>query len=367
MKKITFRKIIKATTPYGLIVLYRYIKEKRNQDNCIKIKEPKKIEKDVMLNWTAITKKTNYDKIDFTDIEFYDNNILENIEENLLGKVDETNYNKNEMSHEDRAFLNGIIRKTKPKTIVEIGVSAGGSSCVILNAIRDMSGAKLYSFDYNTIWYRDKNDRRINGRKTGFLINQIVPDFAGKQHLHTGGVPCKYFHVLPETGVDICFIDTVHENPGEHLNILEILPRMRKNGIIIYHDTAYHISPKRLDGTGTTNHISVNTLNGKRILLKPRAFIPNIGAIILDENIENMLFPLFANISLPWLYKITCDDFAEMLKHFLKYYPKDLVQIFVYYYHFYTNDAKKDMESAKKIAREKTTSWLQGEQSCLTF
>ncbi len=53
-------------------------------------------------------------------------------------------------------FLNGIIRKAKPKTIVEMGLSAGGSTCVILNAIRDMENTKLYSFDYNSIWYKEK-------------------------------------------------------------------------------------------------------------------------------------------------------------------------------------------------------------------
>ena len=43
----------------------------------------------------------------------------------------------NEMSYLERCFLNGIIRQTKPKKILELGVSAGGSSAIILNAIKD--------------------------------------------------------------------------------------------------------------------------------------------------------------------------------------------------------------------------------------
>ena len=35
-----------------------------------------------------------------------------------------------------REFLNGIVRKFKPKKILEIGVAEGGSSIVILNAIK---------------------------------------------------------------------------------------------------------------------------------------------------------------------------------------------------------------------------------------
>ena len=32
-------------------------------------------------------------------------------------------------------FLNGVVRKFRPKKIVEIGVKYGGASCIILNAI----------------------------------------------------------------------------------------------------------------------------------------------------------------------------------------------------------------------------------------
>jgi len=296
--------------------------------------------------------RTNYNQIDFAQIEFYDENILMDVEKFLIGKIEGTDYYKSEMSYKDRAFLNGIIRKTKPKTIVEIGLSAGGSTCVILNAIRDME-TKLYSFDYNTIWYRDVG--KDNGRKTGFLVKQIVPNLTSKWELYTGGVPCKYFDNIPKDGIDICFIDTAHFNPGEHLNILEVLPFMKKNGIIIYHDTAYH-SITSTDGA--TNLVSINTLNGKRIRLNSEKTmgLPNIGAIILDENIENMLFALFSNISLPWYYKITNEDFIEMFKHFSKYYSKDLVQIYVYYCYFYMNGGLKNREFAIKIAENEVKS-----------
>ncbi|MDR1360112.1 MAG: class I SAM-dependent methyltransferase, partial [Deltaproteobacteria bacterium] len=283
------------------------------------------------IQWSE-KQKTNYVEYDFTDIEFYDEHILANIEKYLSGKIEGTDYNKSEMSYKDRAFLNGIIRKTKPKIIVEIGLSVGGSSCVILNAMRDIENSKLYSFDYNTLWYREKETG--NGRKTGFLVNAIMPEMLYKWELYTGGVPCKYFDKIPGEGIDICLIDTAHFNPGEHLNILEILPFMKKNGIVIYHDTAYH---SLHDAAGTTSCISINTLNGKRILLKSEQTmgLPNIGAIILDENIEDMFFALFSNISLPWHDKIADDDFIEMFKHFSKYYPKNLVNIYVYYCYYY--------------------------------
>jgi predicted O-methyltransferase YrrM len=295
------------------------------------------------------TKQTNYTGIDFSDIEFFEEDVLSKIEESLQGKIEGTDDLKSEMSYKDRAFLNGIIRRAQPKTIVEIGLSAGGSTSVILNAIRDMEDSKLYSFDYNTNWYRDQNSGQDKGRKSGFLVAQIVPELTSKWKLCTGGVPCKYFDVLPADGVDVCFIDTAHISPGEHLNILEILPFMKKNGIIIYHDTSYHTLRFEI---GTTNCVSINTLSGKRIILKSEntAGLPNIGAIILDENVDNVLYPLFSNISLPWYYKISTEDFHEMYKHFSKYYSNELVRIYVYYTLFYMNGGLENKESASLIA-----------------
>ena len=78
------------------------------------------------------------------------------------------------MTFKERAFINGIIRKTKPKNIVEIGVSAGGSSCVILNAIKDLDDSRLFSFDYSTKWYKPTKDNIT--RNSGFLVDTLMPN-----------------------------------------------------------------------------------------------------------------------------------------------------------------------------------------------
>ena len=307
---------------------------------------------------------TKYDELDFTDVEMYEVNVISYLGEQLTGFIDGASYTKCEMSHQDMIFLNGVIRKTKPKTIVEIGTAAGGSSCVILNAIHDMDDSRLYSFDYNTMWYREQ---AVNGRKSGFLVKEIIPEQMHKWQLITGGVSCKYFEqYLPEEGVDICLLDTVNHNPGEHINVLEILPFMKKNGIIIYHDTGLH---SLYDVTATTNCISINTLNGKRITfnLNKSSRLPNIGGVVLDEKIEDMLVGLFSNLSLPWLYVIDEDDFEDTVGYFLKHYPRELVKIFVYYYYFYKNGGMKNRDHANKIAIEQINIFrecIYREQAC---
>ena len=72
---------------------------------------------------------------EFLNIEGYNSEILLPIQNTLKGYI--------EITHDEQKFLNGIIRKIKPKKIVEIGVAYGGTAVIILNAIKDIEDAKL--------------------------------------------------------------------------------------------------------------------------------------------------------------------------------------------------------------------------------
>ena len=49
-------------------------------------------------------------------------------------------YHLAEMSDFQHSYLCGLLRMKKPKKIVELGVSAGGTTAVILNALNIMGG-----------------------------------------------------------------------------------------------------------------------------------------------------------------------------------------------------------------------------------
>jgi predicted O-methyltransferase YrrM len=51
------------------------------------------------------------------------------------------------MSENEYYFVNGLIRLFRPKKLLEIGVCSGGMSAAILNSIKDIKGAMLYSCD----------------------------------------------------------------------------------------------------------------------------------------------------------------------------------------------------------------------------
>ena len=100
--------------------------------------------------------------MNFFELEKFETNYLNDINDILNDRTyNNGNHTVSEMSYKQRALLNGIIRKSKPKKILEVGVSAGGSSAIILNAIKDMNNSFLYSIDYANMYYRNKSKKEL--------------------------------------------------------------------------------------------------------------------------------------------------------------------------------------------------------------
>lgn len=57
------------------------------------------------------------------------------------------NYSEWQLLNNEPYFINGIIRKYNPKKCLEIGVAKGGSSIIILNALKDVNDSFLVSLD----------------------------------------------------------------------------------------------------------------------------------------------------------------------------------------------------------------------------
>jgi hypothetical protein len=106
---------------------------------------------------------------------------LEKFEINIYNKINNHNlFRCSRMWGNQRTFLNGVIRKFKPKKILEIGVAEGGSSVVILNAIKDIKNSHLFSIDLST------NDM------IGYCVKNIFHNLSNKWSLFTGNVPAKF-------------------------------------------------------------------------------------------------------------------------------------------------------------------------------
>ncbi len=138
----------------------------------------------------------------------YENNIYNEIKEKL------ENSNCSLMSLKPRLFLNGVVRKFKPKKIVEIGVNKGGSSIILLNAIKDIKNSHLYSIEID------------NGKLIGCCVKNLFPKLLRKWSLFSGSIAVKFLEEIGG-GIDLAFIDTSHFEPGEILDFLMILPFLK--------------------------------------------------------------------------------------------------------------------------------------------
>ncbi|MDR3290486.1 MAG: class I SAM-dependent methyltransferase [Rickettsiales bacterium] len=258
------------------------------------------------------------------DKNFSSNEGIEKFETNILDEVKQY-LEKGEMQESEKYFLNGIIRKYKPKKLLEVGVSAGGSSIIMLNAIKEYD-ARLYSVDYSKKYYRD------NTKETGYLVQENVPHLANKYKLYTGNIAANF---MEEIGgdIDLCLLDTVHSIPGELLDILMILPFMKKDGIIVLHDTSYHC----FKNTAYSNGILFSVIKANKLqpLMNEDSIpLPNIGAFQLMNDTMQYASDIFLSLNLPWQYLPSDACIQEAIKLYLKYYKekdiKILEKIFLY-------------------------------------
>ena len=243
----------------------------------------------------------------------------EDYEQEYLNKI------KNKLSNAllekiDMRFINGMIRKYKPKKILEVGVASGGSSAIILNAIQNIENSHLYSIDKLINAFKKKN------KETGWIVKEKFRNLLNKWTLYTGGITANFIEKIGGD-IDFVFIDTVHYAPGEWLDILQILPFLKKkNAIVMLHDIRYQFEVKKF--FYSSNDHLFTYLKGEKIIPKVPEVIPNIGAVFLDNNQEKYYFDYFFALTSTW-YAIPDIEEWNFIRNFLsKYYSKELIEIY---------------------------------------
>ncbi|MDR1741394.1 MAG: class I SAM-dependent methyltransferase, partial [Synergistaceae bacterium] len=149
------------------------------------------------------------------------NFVPERYETECLDRIDGQIAGASMMSRDERLFINGLVRRFKPKKVLEVGVSMGGGTCVLLNAVGDDPDAVVHSVDWSERYYMDSS--KITGWKASEL-------FAGtpKWRPHLG---YDVSEVIEEIGggVDFVVLDTVHWHPGETLSFISVFPFLTRD------------------------------------------------------------------------------------------------------------------------------------------
>lgn len=258
-----------------------------------------------------------------------------------------------ELTEQEANFLAYLLKKYNPKKILELGVSAGGSSLLILDTIKEVDDVHLYSIDYLNFWYKDKN------KSAGFLVEEKAPELLNKWTLKTGGFACEFMDKICPNGendIDFCFIDTVHMRPGEILDFLMVLPYLKKNAVVVFHDTCLHYYTLQRNSIADVNCLLLSAINGQKLQPKGND-IPNIGAIVLDENIKENLFDVFNLLLLKWFYMLEQNEYEKIIKSFEKHYNEYYINLFKAGFNynkklFEKNDAQKTRTLSNKDIRK---------------
>lgn len=197
----------------------------------------------------------------------------------ILNKLKYTS--QKSLSDDNLLWICSLIEKYKPKRILEIGVSTGGSTAVYLNCIKKLNlNCELVSVDSELV---------ASYKKGKPSIGQEVYDLADYLDITNFKlIPGKIVaDITNDIGVfDMIIIDTTHFIPGEVLDLLCLKNNIDKKTIIILDDINIEsrypeIYKENLKST-SSNSMILSALNGS--LLFPNTIFPEIGGVILSDN-----------------------------------------------------------------------------------
>lgn len=265
------------------------------------------------------------------------------------------------MSEKDHGFLCGLIKKKRPKKIVEIGIAYGGTTGVILKSAEILGlDVKLYSIDLSEQLFVDST------KKTGFIYDEIL-----RTKLSNSGNQITYLgktiaDLINEIGgnIDMAIIDTTHELPGEIMDFLVLLPFMASKGTIVLHDVGlnYH----RVIGSASSIHV-INSgaaictkvlFNSVKSDVKYLNIIdnyPNIGAFEIDENLRESIVDIFNSLTMTWSYMPDDVIIESYRKVFEKNYDSESLRIFDF--------AVSSNKKMRQVVADKSRKW----QECHKF
>lgn len=135
-----------------------------------------------------------------------------------------------------------LIRKIKPKIVIETGVAAGESTGYILQAIQDNKVGKLYSIDLPFQWYiYGSNKLHLDSLPAGKMPGYLVPEKLKKNwQLCLGNTQKELPKLLRKLGkIDIFLHDSEHSYKSMMFEYNQSWPYIKKGGYLLSDDISY--------------------------------------------------------------------------------------------------------------------------------
>jgi len=222
---------------------------------------------------------------------------LESYGKKRTAEVDSLVKNYSEMTETERSFITGLLMQYRPKNVLELGVSSGSGSIVILNGIKDIEGTTLHSVDLLERWYLDQN------KSSGWLVETLVPELTYLWNLHLGLDAVEVMDTIVNTNgkVDFVVLDTAHIHPVETLNFLCVLPYLKNGAVVVLHDISLHITNAGYSSNSYACRLLFDSVTANKLTPKEKyTSFPNIGAFQVSEDTKKYIYGMFSSLMLPW-------------------------------------------------------------------
>ena len=160
---------------------------------------------------------------------------------------------------------------------------------LILNAINDFKDSKLFSIDISL------------SENIGNCVYKLFPEFLRKWTVFKGNIATEYMQSIGDN-IDMLLIDTAHFEPGEILDFLIVLPFLKEEAIVIFHDIANQITAN-LGRNEWAPYIIYNAIRGKKYLPSGKNILTHdIGAVKLERNQKKYYQDYFRLLGGQWQY-----------------------------------------------------------------
>lgn len=213
---------------------------------------------------------------------------------------DKIGTNASELSEAEHGFICGLIKKYKPKKIVELGVSGGGTSVLVLNCLQKLglNDTKMYSVDLSETYHFNPD------KKCGFQIDEAKPYLKNidNHKLILGKILPEVIEDIAKDGkIDFIILDTTHYLPGELMDFAIAIPFLADNAVVVLDDTSFWFEGENRWAFATKVLFDLCISPNKYYAETPDGFSKIVG-FTMPEKTSLWQKNIFDALSMPWHY-----------------------------------------------------------------
>lgn len=243
----------------------------------------------------------------------------------ILNKITPLNA-KLELSDFEYALICGLVKKVKPRKILELGVSTGATASILINCIDTLGMNKechLFSVGKKVFLPDDSNNL------TGFHIDE-AKQFLERPVHHTLLLGDSVTELLNSIGddIDLVLIKNGFSFPDVFIDFLSIFPFLKKNACVVLFGINPFLKENGEDNYAAKLLFDIIVADKIKPIDSKNSFdILNIGVLFLTDDSEKHISDCFSALLLKWQNIPNADILTKTKKFLSHFYNDDLMSL----------------------------------------